>query len=220
MTISPVKPESRLGIGFWVLLAAMLAAAVLAAFQISKTLDIADRIAEISQRHDLAVQWRVDTRLNLTRTLAIAKSGNLQALADYLKPQMTETSARIAERQKFLQQAAKDAADKARMATVTERRSAYIAMRDSIFAQMQTGDVRGGSSRVETALIPAVRSYMDSITAVEQSLHEQVQNAVPLQESNNWATRVWIAVAAVSVLVALAQTFIALRRAFSKRTSR
>lgn len=212
MTTAPMGSGSRLGIGFWLLLVAMLATAAFATFQVFKTLEVRDHLAEITQRHELALQWKVDTRVNLTRTLAIAKSGNLQSLADYLKPQMTETSARIAERQKFLQNAAKDDAAKARMTAVSERRAAYISMRDSIFAQMTAGDVRGASARIETGLIPVVRAYMDAIVAVEQSLLDDVRAAAPQQESNNWAMRAWISVAAGALLVALVLPLISRRR--------
>lgn len=95
-----VREGSGLGFRYWLPLAALLAAASFAGFQLTKAFETHDQLAEISARHDLALQWKVDTRVNLTRTLAIAKSGNLQSLADYLKPQMTETSAKISELQK------------------------------------------------------------------------------------------------------------------------
>ncbi len=210
--MSNARVGSGSGVGFWLALAAMVAAAAFGGVQLSKTLEARDRLAEIGARHDLALAWKVDTRVNLTRTLAIAKSGNLQSLADYLKPQMQETSARITEHQKKLLSVPNDDALKQHMAIVSEKRSAYLSMRNSIFAQMTSGDVRGGIARIESGLIPTVSGYMDAIVAVEQGLLEEERAAAPLLESNAWAMRTWIAVVAVAVLAAVILAVIAVRR--------
>ena len=52
-------------------------------------------------------------------------------------------SKQIADRQKALQDAVTDEADKARLAAIADRRTAYIAVRDAVFAQMQAGDAAG-----------------------------------------------------------------------------
>ena len=202
MKISSLKFGARLGLGFGIIIALMVAMAAFGTFRVSRILDINHEIADKTQRFNLATQWMGDTRLNLTRTLAIAKSGNLPALATYLKPQIAETSSRIAERQKALQESVVDEADKGRMTTIGERRKAYIAVRDAVFAQMQSGDMDGAMKRIDSDMIPASAAYLDSIEALEQNLQADVQQASPLLEENARATRTWLLVITAAALAA------------------
>jgi methyl-accepting chemotaxis protein len=202
MKISSLKFGARLGTGFGIVLFLMVAMAAFGAFRVSRILDINHEITEKSQRYNLAAQWRGDTRLNLTRALAIAKSGNLPALASYLKPLITETSNQIADRQKALQDSVTNEADKARMDAIGERRTAYIAVRDAVFAQMQSGDMSGAMARIDSEMIPASTAYLESIEALEQNLNADLQQASPLLEQNAQATRTWLLIITAAALAA------------------
>jgi len=202
MKLSSLKFGARLGVGFGVILLLMVAMATFGTVRVSRILDINHEIADKSQRYNLATQWVGDTRLNLTRALAIAKSGNLPALAAYLKPQMAETSKQIAERQKALQDSVVDEADKERMAAIGERRTAYMAVRDAVFAQLQSGDMSGATARIDSEMIPASEAYLDAIGALEKNLEADLQQANPLLEQNARATRTWLIVLTLAALAA------------------
>jgi methyl-accepting chemotaxis protein len=202
MKISALKFGARLGLGFGIVLLLMVAMAAFGTLRVSRILDINHEIADKTQRYNAAAQWMSDTRLNLTRALAIAKSGNLPALAAYLKPQMAETSKQIAERQKVLQDSMVDEADKARLAAIAERRTAYIAVRDAVFAQLQSGDTGGAMARIDAEMIPASTAYQEAIDALEQNLSADLQQASPLLEQNARATRTWLLVITFAALAA------------------
>ncbi len=202
MNISSLKFGARLSLGFGIVLVLMLAMATFGAVRVSRILEINQEIAEKSERSTLAAQWMGDTRLNLTRALAIAKSGNLPALASYLKPQMSETSAQIAERQKALQDSVVDEAGKARIASIGERRAAYVSVRDAVFAQMQSGDMSGATARIDSELIPASAAYLDAIEAFAKDLNNDLQQASPLLDENARATRTWLMVITAAAVLA------------------
>ncbi len=202
MNISSLRFGARLGLGFGTVLALMVAMAAFGTFRVSRIIDINHEIADKSQRYALAAAWRDDTRLNLTRTLAIAKSGNLPALDAYLKPQMAETSGQIAERQKQLQQAVTEAGDKDRLQAIGARRSAYMAVRDAVFAQMHAGDMNGALARIDADMIPASQAYLAAIEELEQSLQAGLQRANPLLEQNARETRNWLLALTAAALLA------------------
>ena len=209
MNLSALKFGTRLTLGFGIVLALMVAMAGFGTYSVTRILDINHEIAEKTERYNLAAQWMGDTRLNLTRALAIAKSGNNPALAAFLKPQMAETSKQIAERQKSLQESMLDEASKAQLAIIAEKRSKYMAARDAIMAQMQAGDMAGALARVDADMIPAAADYTDAITLLKEGLGADVQLASPLLESNARSTRTWliiltaVALAAGSILALL-----------------
>jgi methyl-accepting chemotaxis protein len=194
VNISSLKFGARLGIGFGVILFLMVAMTVFAAARVSHILAINQEISDKSHRYDLAAQWMGDSRLNLTRAMAIVKSGNLPALSAYLKPQMTETSERIADRQKALRDSVVDDADKERLATISKRREAYTAARDAVMAQMQSGDMDAAMARIDAEMIPASTAYLQSIDELAQSLDADLLKARPLLEENARDTRTWLLV--------------------------
>jgi methyl-accepting chemotaxis protein len=201
MRISDLRFGTRLGLGFGSVLLLMVAMAAFGAARVSHIIEVNRQIAEKSQRYALAAQWKNDTRLNLNRAMAIAKSGNLTALSDYLKPQISQTSAQIAERQKGLEAALVDEADKAQMATIGQRRAAYIGAREAILKQMSGGDMAGALARIDGEMIPASTAYLDSIEAFEQSLHDQLQQASPMLENDARSARTWLIVITAAALV-------------------
>ncbi len=202
MKISSLRFGARLGFGFGAVLLLMVAMAAFGTFRVSRILDINQQIAEKSQRYALASQWKDDTRLNLTRTMVIAKSGNLPVLAGYLKPQMAETSGQIAERQKRLQDSVTESADKERLKNIGDRRSAYMAVRDAVFSQMQAGDMNGALERIDRDMIPASAAYLGAIEELEQSLQADLQQASPLLERNARDTRTWLLILTAAAVLA------------------
>jgi len=202
VNISSLKFGARLGFGFGVVLLLMVGMVIFAAVRVSNILEINQEISEKSHRYDLAAQWMGDTRLNLTRAMAIAKSGNLPALAAYLKPQMTETSERIADRQKALQDSVVDDTDKDRMVGIAKKREAYTAVREAVMAQLQSGDMNGAMARIDAEMIPASAAYLQSIEELAQSLNADLVKASPLLDENARATRTWLLVITAIALAA------------------
>ncbi len=192
MKITNLRFGIRLAAGYGCVLSLMVLMTGFGTLRVTHIIDINREIAEKSRRHELAAQWKSDTRLNLTRALSIAKSGNDKVLAAYLKPQITETSARIAERQKLLADATGDAAARGQMESIASARKSYMSTREDILAQMQSGDVAAAQLRVDNEMIPAAGRYLDEIEAFEQSLQTSLDRASPLLEADARAARAWM----------------------------
>jgi methyl-accepting chemotaxis protein len=192
MKLSDIRIGTRLALAFGCIVALMLAMTAFGALRISRIIDINRLIAERSERYSLAAQWKADTRLNLTRTQAIAKSGNQAALAAYLKPQIADTSARISELQKRLAAMVVSGADKAQLAAIGQRRAEYVAIRDGVFAQMQGGDVAGAMIRVDHEMNAAATVYLDSIETLERALLADLKTDSPKLQADAQATRAWL----------------------------
>jgi len=198
MNFAEMRFGVRLGLGFATVLLLMVAMAVFGSLRLGNVLEVNREIADKSERHALAALWKADTRLNLTRVLAIAKSGNNAALAAFLKPQITETSAQIAERQKVLEASVSDAADKQQIATIAERRKSYVSVRDAVFAQMQSGDMDATRARIDAELVPAAASYLEAIDTLEQGLERARQEASPRLDAEARAARLMLLLATVA----------------------
>jgi methyl-accepting chemotaxis protein len=177
--ISRLSFGTRLGLGFAAVLLLMIAMALFSAIRISRVIDIDREIEEKTRRYVLAEQWRGNTQLNLTRALAIAKSGNNEELAAYFKPQIAETTAKIADVQKTLESVMIDDASRDQLAVIAAKRKQYMDIRASILAQMQGGDKAGAQVRVDAEMIPAATAYQDSLSLVESRLLDALQAATP-----------------------------------------
>ena len=202
MKITDIKFGARLGLGFATILVLMVIMAGFGTLRVAHIIDVNREITEKSQRYALAAQWKSVTRLNLSRAIAIAKSGNNAALSAYFKPLMTETSATISDRQKKLEAVVVNDSDKTLMDAIGEKRKAYIAIRDAIMAQMQAGDMAGALAKIDSDCIPAANAYLDAIESLEQSLQSDLDKASPMLDADAQATRLWLPIlTGIGVLV-------------------
>jgi methyl-accepting chemotaxis protein len=115
-----------------------------------------------------AERWRGMTRLNIDRTLAIAKSGAGGEVKAFFDPLIKETSAEITTVQKSLEPPASAPALQALFADIAAKRKAYIGLRDEIFRQLQAHE-SGTEEAVRQRLLPAAATYMDAVTRYQQA---------------------------------------------------
>jgi hypothetical protein len=155
MKVSNWGLGARLGLGFATVLLLMIAMAAFGVLRVSRIIEKNQEIADRTQRYVLAARWKADTQLNLSRALAIAKSGNSNALSAFFKPQIKATSAEIADAQKALETLVQDERGKAQLAAVAQARTTYMAARESILGQMQSGDAVVALARVDSEMTPA-----------------------------------------------------------------
>lgn len=211
---------ARLRLGFALVLIFMVGLAVFSALRCAHIIAMDREIATKTERYTLAADWKSDTRVNLVRRLAIAKSGNLEALSAFLKPQIADTSALISKKQKQLEESVVDAADKAQMATIAERRGAYLQTFDAVNAQLKAGDLEGAQKRIDSDVVPAVDAYLESIDTFERGLLASLQRANAQLDQDAHATWVWSAVLTVVALLAGALVSWAITRSITHPVQR
>ena len=174
MTLNNLRIGTRLAIGFGAVLALLLAIVVTACVQLARTGDGLTELMVVEQRAALARDWVGKTRLNVARTIAIAKAGGQPEVDRFFTPLMKETSLEISELQKELDRLIVDPQGKALLATVALQRTAYLGLREEMLARTRQGDLGAAQALLADKVLPASDTYLNAMREVRQ--HE-VQTA-------------------------------------------
>jgi methyl-accepting chemotaxis protein len=209
LRLDSLKLARRLALGFCVLLALVIWIATVGVRALTQAQQDSEHTNAAMRQAADADRWRGMTQLNVSRTLALAKSGNAAELKAWSAPLMKETSAEISTVQKGLEAAAGSPEAKAAFADIAAKRKRYVDTRDQVFKLLDASDATA-TELVESKLLPQAGDYIAAVTAFGKQQRE-VSDAV-VAESNAQADRARIAVislAAVSmVLGALCAWFI------------
>jgi len=181
LRLDSLKLARRLALGFIALLALVTCIATVGVRALSGAqADSARTNAAMRQAAD-ADRWRGMTQLNISRTLALAKSGNVAALKTWSAPLMKETSAEISVVQKGLEAAAASPEAKAAFADIAAKRKRYVDTRDQVFKLLDASDA-SANDVVEAKLLPQAGDYMAAVTAFGRQQRE-VAEAVATESS-------------------------------------
>ena len=126
MKLNNMKIATRLGLGFGLV---MLLTAVLVGigiFSMESTKKGFAEATERARRVGLAEEWVASARLNINRVMALAKSRNDPAVEAHFAPLIAQTTQRINELQKGLEESITSAEGKALLADIGKRRAEYI----------------------------------------------------------------------------------------------
>jgi methyl-accepting chemotaxis protein len=193
--LDSLRLARRLGLGFCVLLVLAIAIATVGVRALADAqADSARTNAAMRQAAD-ADRWRAMTQLNITRTLALAKSGNAAALKTWCAPLMKATSAEISTVQKGLEASAASAEAKEAFADIAARRKRYVDTRDQVFKLLDASDA-SANALVENQLLPQADAYVAAVTAFGRQQRD-IADAVAAQ-SNAQADRARLAVIALA----------------------
>jgi len=166
MKLKDLKLGTRLGAGFASLLALMACTTAISLHQMRSMRELNQTLGEQTRLLQLSERWKGETRLNLTRTMSIAKSGNHPQLNAYLQPQMKETSTRISAIQEDIEKSLADEEGKQLLGRVAEKRRAYIAVRNAVFELFKNGQTEQAQSDTEGKLASASDDYFGAINAL------------------------------------------------------
>ncbi|QDZ26836.1 methyl-accepting chemotaxis protein [Noviherbaspirillum sp. UKPF54] len=112
-------------------------------------------------RQRLVAEWAANTNINGARTIAVAESTNA-ARQEQVQKQIKATSGRISEIQKTLDGFGKDEEEKRLFAQIAQQRSAYIAVRDEVFAEKRSNE-ENAHKLAQARLEPALNEYVITI---------------------------------------------------------
>ena len=186
--LNSLKLARRLALGFCVVLALVVGMAALSLYSLQRTDTAASHIAQALQQAAAAGRWQGLTQLNVSRTLALAKSGNNPDVKAFSDPQMKKTSAEITEVQKGLEATAATEEAKAQFADIGAKRRRYVATRDQIFKLLDASDA-SAKPMLETELLPQANEYVAAVAAFEQSQHLQAQAVIAASHAQAEAAR-------------------------------
>jgi methyl-accepting chemotaxis protein len=163
LRLDSMKLARRLALGFLVVLVLVVWIASVGVHALGRAQADGARTNAAMEQAAQADQWRGMTQLNISRTLALAKSGNAAALKLWSAPLMKGTSAEISVLQKRLEAAAASDEAKAAFADIAEKRKRYVATRDEVFKLLDASDA-GAGDVVESRLLPEADKYMAAVT--------------------------------------------------------
>ena len=180
MRLNELSLRTRLGLGFGAVLLLTALIALGGWLQLNQSRDAIEAMTQANARAQDTRHWQGLTSVNVARTLAIAKSGNNEAVKSHFEPLMKETSAEISTIQKRLEETTTDEG-KALFADVAAKRKSYIDSRNAIFNLLDIEDP-GAMEALDSVLMPAAQQYLAAINAYEQ---RQQQIAADLAESSD-----------------------------------
>nr|WP_050985656.1 HAMP domain-containing protein [Rubrivivax gelatinosus] len=167
-SLSNLRIGTRLGLSFAAVLALMAITTAVGVFEMRRIGTLgAERDAAITRANDLEA-WKSNTRLNLTRALAIAASGFQDATVAAIEPQMKATSAEISTLQKALEAGSDSDEEKAAFADIAAKRKVYIDTRKQASAAFKEGSIAEGDKLVSGPMTAHAQAYLAAIEALQQ----------------------------------------------------
>ncbi len=163
MNVNHLKIATRLALGFGIVQALMAVMTAVVFMRLDYLDGRTQYLATLQQRAAMSSEWRAQAELNVSRVLAIAKSGGSSVLADYFGPQMRTTSERITELQKTMTDAVDTEQGKALVAAIAAQRNKYADVREQVLEHFARGDGAGGEALLTKDMMPAAQAYVASI---------------------------------------------------------
>ena len=199
--LNSLRLAPRLGLGFGMVLALVLAIASVGILALHRGQADGGRVVHALQNAADADRWRGMTQLNISRTLALAKSGDSLALKAYFDPLMKQTSGDISLLQKHLESEAAFDGTTARFDDIAAKRKRYISTRDQVFKLLDAADP-SATAMVETLLLPHADAYTAAVTDFgnyeRQSADQVVADSIAQADR---ARSAMIALAAISIVI-------------------
>lgn len=164
----------RLAIGFAAVLVLLMIITGIGVWRLQEVGSAAEHmIKEALARERMAEDWVAMTTANGVRTVALTKSNDADD-QKYFQKEISETSKKISEIQKSIDAIKKEPAEQQLFATVAEKRTAYIGIRDSIMKLKTAGKDGEAKQMVLNAMIPALTAYVESVEKVLVYQKEQI----------------------------------------------
>jgi methyl-accepting chemotaxis protein len=157
----------RLALAFGVLLVLLAGISGMAMYQLQAFKGLKDRQAELADSRHIVFQWSAQTRMNVIRAVALAKAGSPPSLQGWIEGEMKQGSTVISELQGRLETRLVNDAERELMATVAQKRKAYLALRAPLMARLARPDEAAAAlADIESQMVPAANAYLQSLDAV------------------------------------------------------
>ncbi|MCW5662199.1 MAG: HAMP domain-containing protein [Piscinibacter sp.] len=168
MNLQRLRLGTRLAAGFGAVLALALVIALVAWQRTVATERDLARAEEYARRAAVMAEWTSRTELNIARAVALAKSGGHAEVDAWAAPLMKQTSEQISTLQKDLESAIESERGKALLATIGERRQAYLELRRQVTGLTKAGDSAGAQALLAQRMLPAAQEYLAAMTALRE----------------------------------------------------
>ncbi len=166
MRIANMKIGTRLGAGFGLILLLVAAMGATGIMRLENINNASRHLVDNSLDMQKSAQnWLMGTSVNASRTLALVKASNTET-QEFFQKAITAQSKQITEIQKSIEDRINSDKEKELFAEVAKKRSAYIDIRKSILAVKAAGSIDEANQMIDTKMVPALDSYVDSVKDV------------------------------------------------------
>jgi methyl-accepting chemotaxis protein len=188
MKLNNLKIRTRLMLGFGLVLALLLVMVVTSFTRLVQTQNDTDAVATYTRRANLADDWVQKSQLNANRIVAVAKAAGLPDVEAYFGPLIKTTSEENLAIQKELEGQLTSDKGKALLATIAEKRGAYLETIAKLQELLKASDQPAVDALLKERLLPAGASYMSAMSDLKkledtlatertEQLRENVQSA-------------------------------------------
>ena len=173
----------RLAMAFAVLIALLMMMAGVGAWRLAELDRVTTQMATVNLRIERVVgEWFAETKSNAVRAVVLTHTEDAD-LKRLLGPAMEATSKRISELQKEVETMLSKPRAKSLFEEVGARRKTYLDIRKTILEKQKAGQAAEATSLLETAMMPAINSYVDSIKNLVDFYTKEVESDAAAAQS-------------------------------------
>ncbi|QOL49046.1 methyl-accepting chemotaxis protein [Massilia litorea] len=202
-----LKIGVRLGVGFAIVLALLLAVTVTALLRMQEAGDMTNRLVQVSMKNQRAVaEWGKLIELNRA-SLETAYVTDDSAVIERVSARMKEVSARSTELQNMIESSLRNEAVRAQFAHVKTARDAYLKARTALLDAKRAGDVQGADRIYTGQLTPqsdAFLAEMNKLAKMQIEASDAVAASILESYSNTRVILIALGVTALLLGVACA----------------
>ena len=168
MKLNNLKIGTRLTLGFGLVLALMLVIVAVSFLRLAQTQAGMEASTRFERRAGLADRWLQKSQLNVNRIIAIAKAAGQPDVEAHFAPLIKQTSAEISEVQKELEASVDTDRGRALLATIADRRKAYLESRTQLQEYLKSSDQPAVESTLKQKLLPASDTYLAAMVDLQK----------------------------------------------------
>ena len=212
MKLNNLKIRTRLMLGFGLVLTLLLAMVVVSFARFVQTQSDTDAVATYTLRANLTDEWLQKSQLNANRIIAVAKASGMPEVESYFGPLIKATSEENLAIQKKLESQIVSEKGRAMMASIAEKRTAYLETITKLQEYLKASDQPAVDALVKERLLPAGTAYMAVMADLQK--HEETlaaERAAQLAAGVQSAKMLLVVLVAISLAVGLGGAIIITR---------
>ncbi len=174
MNLSQLKIGTRLALGYGLVVALLVMVVAITCLRLQHLSRESARLMDLQQRQQLANDWTAQVHLNVSRALAIVKSGGNKDVSSFLAPQMQATSDRITQLQADLDKRIDSDKGKALLAAIAGQRQIYVDARKLVMDLLKNSESDKAQGLLDSSMLPASKTYIAAIEALAAFQQQRV----------------------------------------------